>query len=167
MLSDTMITRSPTARALFRCASGAEQFVPPLGSEASFRALDMTLSRALSGHGTTWSLKASTSAAGLRRTTLAATRAATSMQRVVVVDPARWPVTGDCMDPDTSGQTNTCPSTAGTFSVAISIASWSASRTVAGTALVGGVERGQELIGKATGAANLVRGRASGRRCGA
>ena len=63
----------------------------------------------------------------------AATSAATSMQRTLLVAPLRTPVTGECMEPDTSGATITLPATTGTLETAISIASCSASFTSCGT----------------------------------
>ena len=41
----------------------------------------------------------------LRRSTDAATSAATSRQRTDVVAPRRWPVTGESIEPETSGKT--------------------------------------------------------------
>ena len=55
------------------------------------------------------------------------------MHLTAVVAPFRWPVTGEDIEPETSGQTKTFPFTAGTFAIASSIASWRAFRTIAGT----------------------------------
>ena len=49
------------------------------------------------------------------------------MQRTTVVAPGRTPVTGVRIEPETSGQTTIRPGTSGTFSMANSIASCSAS----------------------------------------
>ena len=96
-------------------ASGALQLVPPPPMAASLLALVITLSRGFSVISTTSCSNGSTSADAFLRTTAAATSAATSMQRTALVDPLRYPVTGDDIEPDTSGQTYTLPASSGTF----------------------------------------------------
>src|SRR6185295_15016489 len=104
-LSEIKITKSPFAWRRFSSASGALQFVPPPPTEASFAALVITLSREFRFTLTTSHSNGSTSVRGFLRSTAAATSAATSIQRTAVVAPLREPVTGDDIDPETSGQT--------------------------------------------------------------
>src|SRR5690606_11018033 len=98
-------TRSPSARREFNQASDALQFVPPQGKFESFATFVITLSRGFNGKRTTSLSNGITSAVWFFRNTADATRAATSTHRTAVVDPRRNPVTGDCIDPDTSGHT--------------------------------------------------------------
>ena len=107
--------------------------VPPPPMLASLAALVITVSRGLRRRSTTACSNGITSADGFTRSTAAATRAATSTQRTLVVDPLRHPVTGPASAPETSGSTYTLPSIAGTLERACSIASWRASRTSRGT----------------------------------
>ena len=81
---------------------------------------------------------------------------------------AALPVTGGRMEPDTSGQTTTRPSIFGTFSMATSMASCSASRTDAGFyGAVGGLNRGEQLVREATSGADFLRISAAGWQSGA
>src|SRR5271165_4304114 len=102
--------------------------------EANRPAFVITLSREFRSTGTTACSNGSTAAVGFLRNTAAATSAATSTQRTVVVEPARWPVMGLDMEPETSGQTTTSPAIGGTFAIASSSASCKAFRTSGGTA---------------------------------
>ena len=64
-----------------------------------------------------------TTLSGLRRRSAAAARAATSTHRIFVVPPRpRCPVTGDCIEPDTSSPITTGPGSTGTFPQATSAA---------------------------------------------
>jgi hypothetical protein len=72
--------------------------------------------------------------AGFFRNTDAATSATISTHCTVDVDPRRCPVTGDRMEPETSGHTTTWPATSGTLAIASSMASWRAFRASSGTA---------------------------------
>src|SRR3984957_13528690 len=118
----------------FNSASGAEQFVPPHGSDDNTFAVVITLSRGFNETSTTLLSNGSTWACRFVRRIVAAISAATSTQRTELVAPLRTPVIGERMDPETSGNTYTTESpSAETLRVAISIASCSASRTSAGT----------------------------------
>ena len=132
-LSEMNTTRSAFAFSRLSCASGAEQFVPPPPIAASLSAFVITLSRGFKRRSTTACSNGSTRAPRLLRNPAAAIRAATSMQRTADEAPLRWPVTGDCIEPETSGHTITRPDNSGTFASAISIASCNASRTADGT----------------------------------
>src|SRR5687767_8454725 len=104
-LSETKRTKSPFALRLLSFARGALQFVPPPPIEARRSALVITLPRGLIVTLTTLCSNGSTSARGFLRNTAAATSAATSTHRTADVAPSRNPVTGDDIDPETSGQT--------------------------------------------------------------
>src|ERR1700722_14809937 len=106
------MTRSPLPTLLLTYRRAEEQLVPPDGRFANLSALLMIESigfnrkfcpyRSLN---TTSSEKATTSASPFLRRTEAATSAATSMQRTLEVAVPRLPVTGDCIDPETSTMT--------------------------------------------------------------
>ena len=73
--------------------------------EASFAELVITLSRGLIRTSTTLDSNGMISARGFLRSTVAATSAATSTQRTAELEPFRYPVTGECIDPEISGNT--------------------------------------------------------------
>src|SRR5919106_6372233 len=103
-LSETKMTKSPSAFRSFKTANGALQFVPPPPIDASLVALVMTVSRGFRAIFTTSCSNGSTSADGFLCTTAAATSAATSMHLTALVAPLRYPVIADDIDPETSGQ---------------------------------------------------------------
>ncbi|MEJ7595710.1 MAG: hypothetical protein WKF77_29720 [Planctomycetaceae bacterium] len=89
------------------------EFVPPDGRCISFSAFVITESRGFRLHGVTRSLNGIITVSGFLRMTAALTSAATSMHRAAVVEPVRCPVTGDRIDPEMSGNTNTSASKPG------------------------------------------------------
>ena len=79
--------------------------VPPHGRLASFCALVMIESR---GFNLTFTMSLSngiTSAFGFFHKIAAANNAAISMHRTFDVEPFRYPVAGECIDPEMSGKT--------------------------------------------------------------
>src|ERR1700730_10942042 len=97
------IAPSPPPCSITACARRVLQFVPPDGNAARFAALVITLYRGFNSTGTRRPLHGIPSASVSFRKSAAATSAATSTHRTDVVALPRTPVTGDCIEPDTSG----------------------------------------------------------------
>jgi hypothetical protein len=88
-LSETITTRSTSARSALRRASGAETLVPPPPIEAKVAAFTATRANGSSFIGTTRSSNGRSNASRFRRSTAAATRAATSMHLTLDEAPLR------------------------------------------------------------------------------
>lgn len=131
-LSDTKITASALTLSRFNRRNGALQLVPPPRIAANFWALPITESRGFKSMATTSVSNGNTRVSRFLRSNAAATKAATSIHYTELVAVPRQPVTGELMEPDTSGHTTTRPAISGTFTKAISNASCKASRSAKG-----------------------------------
>ena len=160
-LSETKTTRSPFALRSFSCASGALQFVPPpptppasarwssrcpAGSAA--RCTDVLLERQ--------HLRRRVPPQDRRRHQRRDVDAAHRRRRAL---RDRSPASAS--SPRRPGRRTPGPSIAGTFAIAISIASCSASRTLAGTAASAARVGDQQLVREAPAPARSPRGRAA------